>query len=333
MALDLYDAESLARLAERQREGHWDLDRDIPWERSVDLSRGLVPLDDAALLFPGAERDQRRVISQFMGLVIAAAIYEMEEALLRLRKECWQDIRERHAVSPAFEDLGDLFFEEESKHSAAFRRFVQVFARAQGIDPEDLSSILPRVQGTVEERWLRANAKKGGRSFWWIVALVEQEFLLLYHAFKPFKDSLDPLYFTIHERHFEEEARHAPFPYLVLELLGDRERGLSRLLRGKIDLPAAQLVQAEWALRNLGKAKQVRRLASTHPFFEAIAACLPHLDQVPRHRQAWSLLTSVPYVSSFLNATAHRRVLREARDLGAWVLPFPGLRPSKLVGY
>ena len=69
-------------------------------------------MDENALLFPGASKEQRLAISQAMGMIIGACIYEMEESLIRLRKECWEDYHRDMPVSPEFEELGDQFFGE-----------------------------------------------------------------------------------------------------------------------------------------------------------------------------------------------------------------------------
>ena len=82
----------------------------INWEKKIDLTRPLIALDEHAFLFPGASKEQRLVISQMMGLIIARCVTEMEECLVRLRPLCWEKLKRKFPVSPEFNELGDQFF-------------------------------------------------------------------------------------------------------------------------------------------------------------------------------------------------------------------------------
>jgi hypothetical protein len=327
----LYQEETLARMVALQKRHAWDLEASIDWKRRIDLARPLVPLDDDAILFPGASQEERLAISQMMGLLIATCIHEMEECLIRLRRECWDAPRERTPISPEFKELGELFFEEELKHSAAFRRYTERYAEECGLEPADLESILPKIRGSKAEQVLRLHLRSGGQSFWWIVALVEQEFLQLYHSFRPFRDQLEPLYFEIHERHFEEEARHVSFPYLMIELARARQSGPIAMLHSRSDFAFAQIVQSLWAMMSLRRLKEVRRIAHRHPILRALAEALPKLESLPSHRALWKVFTSAPYVSSLVNPFWHPKTLKTAQDGGAIVIPFPAPEKSGLV--
>lgn len=322
----------MARQIQTQLKHAWDLEKSFDWSRSIDTQLPLVPLDEQAILFPGAGQEERLAISQAMGLIIAACICEMEESLLRLRHECWDEVHARLPVNPEFRQLGDLFFEEERKHSTAFRRYMEKFAHALGIELQDLERILPRIERTKSEFLLRRNIRGGGLSFWWIVAIVEQEFLNLHRCIHPFREKLEPFYVEIHRKHFEEEARHASFPYLVLELLAERGgRRPMNFLHVKGDLAFAQVLQTCWAVDSLRKVKNVRDLQHKHPFFGALARVLPLLEGQHPARIIWKLLKSAPYVSSLVNLTSHRIVQRHADRLGALKVPFPAHEPVKLV--
>ena len=290
-----------------------------------------MPLDEDAILFPGASSEERLAISQIMGLLVATCIHEMEECLIRLRRECWDEPRQRTPLSPEFRDLGELFFEEELKHSTAFRRYTEKYAAECGIEPADLAAILPKIQGSKAEQMLRLHLRTGGQGFWWIVALVEQEFLQLYHAFRPFRRQLEPLYFEIHEKHFEEEARHVSFPYLMVELARARQSAPVALVHSRSDFAFAQIVQSLWAVMSLRRLQEVRRIAHRHPIFAALASALPKLESVPSHRALWKLFTSAPYISSLVNPYSHPRTLQAAQSRGAIVIPFPAPEKSRLV--
>ena len=331
MALSLYDEKGLARQIKVQEAHHWDLETSIPWNVGLDLQKPLVPIDSKALLFPGASDEQRLAISQMMGLMIAQSICEMEECLLRLRLQGWDQIARRFPVNPEFIALGDLFFEEESKHSKSFRRYLEKYALALGVEPAVFDDILPRIEGTKTESMLRLNLHRGGQAFWWIVASVEQEFLRLFKALEPQGNELDPLYYTLHEKHYEEELRHASFPYLILELLMTRDQRLASGVHRRLDLAFAQLLKTVWTVHSLGRFKKVRQFRNAHPFFDVLSRALPLLERQPPHRILWSLLTSTPYVSSLVNPRSHRKIVRVAERSGAFILPFPEYRPDKWV--
>lgn len=201
------------------------------------------------------------------------------------------------------------------------------------MDPADLSRILPKIENTRTESLLRMHLRAGGTSFWWIVALVEQEFLHLYRCFRPFKERMDPLYYEIHEKHFEEEARHASFPYLMVELTRAGRHGPIGLLHDRADFALAQTLQAVWGVLSLRRIQEVRKVAHRHPIFSALASALPKLQSIPSHRSVWRLFTSVPYASSFMNSNHHPRTLETARAAGAVILPFPSLEESRLVAW
>ena len=329
----LYNEESLGKLASQQRKHAWDLEKGSTWGRGIDFTKPLVALDRDALLFPGASREQRLAISQMMGLVIAAAIFEMEECLIRMRREAWESLRDRMPVGPEFSDLGELFFQEELKHSTAFKRYTEMYAHGLGLELKELLAVLPALENTRTEKLLRVDSKIHGHTFWWIVANVEQEFLRIYHSLRPFKDQLDPLYFEIHQRHFEEEARHAPFPYLVLELMADRNSQPFRFLHRRTDMAAAQVLQALWTLSSLRRLKGIKKLKGVHPFFDTLISAFPILESMPAPQVVWKLLTTTPYVSSLFNLNSQGKIIEEAQALGAVVLPFPDHDPKPLVKY
>lgn len=331
--ISLYDEQALKNLLNLQRNGCWSLEESIDWNTSLDLNKPLVALDENALFFPGASREERLVISQIMGLIIAASICEMEECLVRLRKVAYEDILKRLPVSPEFVELGEQFFEEEIKHSAAFRRYMTKFAHATGVELEDLKAILPTVESTLTEKLLRKNLSGEGYAFWWIVAEVEQEFLLLYNTLAPFKKTIEPLYFDLHRKHFEEEARHAPFPYLMLELLISRSKTFKGFIHLKSDLVMSQILQTCWTANSLRRVQAVKKLASKNHFFATLARVHDIFEKQPKLRTLWTFFTSVPYVSSLVNPNHHRKFLRFAEKVKSPSIPFPAPAPAHLVDY
>lgn len=332
-SVSLYDEAALSNLLKMQRENGWDLEDSIEWSTAIDLNKPLVALDEGALFFPGASQEERLVVSQMMGLIIASTICEMEECLVRVRKVAFENVVKRYPVSPEFIELGEQFFAEEVKHSQAFRRYMTLFAHATGVDLNDLKSVLPQIEKSKTEWLLKKNLETGGSAFWWIVAEVEQEFLLLYNTLSPFKSLIEPLYFDLHRKHFEEEARHAPFPFLMLELLLTRDKSFKGYVHSKSDLMISQLVQTFWTAHSLTRIKAIRKLADKHPFYASLARMQILLEDQPKARTFWKFFTSAPYVSSLVNPNHHKKFLRFAEKMGAMSIPFPATNPAPLVRY
>lgn len=326
----LYDKERLFALNKKQKTLEWDLEKSINWSLSIDLQKPLVALDEDAIFFPGASKEQRLVIAQTMGLIIAACVFEMEETLERFKNICWEKIYEKLPVNPEFIELGETFFAEEKKHSLAFRRYLTKFAEALGIETEDIISLLPIVENTRSEKILSHNLEHGGLAFWWIVTIVEQEFLHIFHTLKPHEGGLEPLYYDLHKKHFEEEARHISFPYLMLELLASRYPSWRRAFHVKTDLAFAQILQTSWGIHSLGRLKKVKAMKKEHPFFEILATAYPLMEGQPPARLLWKLLTKAPYVGSVMNTGNHRHVTRFAEKLGSWHIPLPTYAPDRL---
>ena len=333
MKVHLYDEEAIAKLTALQKQHQWDLNLSIQWQQGVDLSKPLVPLDENAMFFPGAGKEERLAISHVTGLLIAFCICELEECLLRERKLAFDDVLKRYPVSPEFHELGENFFCEEQKHSQAFRKYIELFAAKVNVEPEELATVMPRVKGSFSEVILRKDLEFGGQGFWWLVTKVEQEFLLMHNMMSPFKKDLDPLYFEVHQRHFEEEARHVSFPYLMLELLIHRNQSLTNKLLSKAGLAYAETLQTAWTGASIFRVLNIEKLKDKHPLFDAVSRVIPVLMEQSKGRLCWEFLTSTPYISSFVNRRYHGKFARFVRSMGVWELPFPDAKPSKLVAY
>ena len=320
-------------MANNWREHNWDLEESIDWSLGIDMSCPFVSLDEHAFLFPGASKEQRLAISQMMGIVIAASIFEMEECLIRIKSECFLKPFSRYPVSPEFLDLGEQFFAEEVKHSTAFKRYYDMFSVGVGVDPDDFLKILPRIHNSKTESFLRFHSNQGGHAFWWIVAIVEQEFLSIYRNLKPNKDILDPLYFRLHHLHFEEEARHAPFPLFMLDFLNETETKPLHLLFKNFDLVCAQVLQSTWTLMSLQKLKSIKRFKGQDPFFDVLISTIPFLEKQNMFKTIYSLITKAPYTSTFLNPAGTQKILKIAKANGRYSLPFPGIQTNTVVDF
>lgn len=329
----IFEEDHLSKMKRNWCENNWDLERSIDWQHGIDFSKPLVSLDQHAFLFPGASKEERLAISQMMGLLIAASIFEMEESLLRIKNECFLAPFERYPLSPEFLELGEQFFCEEVKHSNAFRRYFNLFCQGLDVEPQDFLAILPKVHHSKSEAILKFHAKQGGHSFWWIVAIVEQEFLSIYRNLKSNVQTLDPLYYRLHQLHFEEEVRHAPFPMMMLEFLHTTETKPLHFLWKNYDLVAAQVLQGAWTVLSLNKMKQIKKLQGKSAFFDIIINILPQLEQKNTLKLIYQLFTQTPYVSTLVNPEGSAKILKFARENGKYSLPFPELETNKIVGY
>jgi hypothetical protein len=330
MTPSLYDDRSLQKQAAVQQAHAWDIDKEIAWDSGVDLTKYFLPLDANAIAFPGLNETQRRTLSQFLGLVINATIAEMESVIDVLRVPAWESLLKKHPVNPEMWELGERFFEEEAKHSRAFNRFIDVFCASQKIRPESLRRLLPRGDGTVFLRSIRLNAEQGGFAFWWVVAAVEEVSVQIYQMMHKHEAGIDPLYFSVHRMHLEEEARHRSYAFLMLELANEIPSSFKEKVLRKTDLILAQTMTTAWVLAQLHRTFDVKHLKDEHPFFEVLSTCVGALQKVPLWKTIHRLFTQAPYISFVLNLNHQKQTLRYANRFGAWRVPLPEPKIGKL---
>jgi len=324
------DERALARILERQKKLFWDFESSLPWSRGVDLSRPFVPLDQGNLVFPEASRQQRLILSQYLGLVIAQTFAEMETALVQAKELVWRKSLDLYPVNPEFEALGEEFFREEEKHARMFRRFLRAFAEETGIAPEGLHEVLPAVSGTLLHKTLKLNSGIGGHALWWVLTLVEEVSILIFKQMRPFKKGLDPLYYEIHRRHFEEEVRHSPYSYWMIEHLYRRDKSLSGLVFRKTDLVLAQGLEIAWTLSSLSRIKNAFWLRDKHPFYATLLSCVPLLRKLGPVEAIRRLFVTAPFVSLLLNPQNHGDYQGLIAKLRALQIPTPAPQPQAL---
>jgi hypothetical protein len=322
-SVDPLSAETLARQAALQRRLGWDLEADIPWHLGVDTGKYLLPLDDCNIAFPGASAEQRLALSQYMGLVVNATISEMEDALPRLKFAGWERLLRGYPVNPEMRDLGELFFDEEAKHARAFRKYLGAFSASHGLELDDVDRLLPKAFGSFFQQAITANAVAGGHAFWWVVASVEEVSVSIYqHIFKNRK-TIDPLFFQLHKRHLEEEARHANYAFLMLDLAGKQPASFKKLLHRKVDFLVAQIAGGPWVVSELAKFFEVKKLKHKHPLFDVLASCVPLFESMSKPELVRRLFFAAPYVSWLMNPAWREDHRTLARALGAIVPPMP----------
>ncbi len=319
----LYDPQALALQVTRQKKYAWDLEKQICWKRGADPSRYLLPIDSEAIAFPGASDEQRLAISQLLGLIVNSTIAEMEDIIIKLRYNCWSKILRSYPIGPELWELGELFFEEEQKHSQAFNRYNLAFCKATGIDIDDLNRLLPKAYGSLFIKAIAQNAKWGGHAFWWVVAAVEEVSIDLYKNLSPFKHEMDPLYHEVHLRHMEEESRHHNYAFLMLEIIRESNPSIGNYFFSKTDRVLGQMFSTCWVIAELNKVFEAKKLKNKHPFFQTIASCEELFKNLGPKELAKRLFVSAPYISLMLNGKYHTKTAKIAKEHQALSFPFP----------
>lgn len=328
-ALPLYDEAVLSDALKRQQRLAFNLEKSIKWRRGIDIKKPLVPLDRFNIVFPRlTNAKQKLALSQFMGLVMAATFSETEKALGRLRKDAWHDLMQNYAVNPEMIALGEQFFAEEEKHSLAFDRYIDLFAHEIGVNPHELKNLLPTVGSGLIERWFRHNARKDGLLLWWVVATVEEESVMIFRQMIPFRNELDPLYYELHKKHFEEEARHAPYAFMILDMCLKQNKVLGRRL--SLDFIRSELVKIIWMVIELAKVRGVAKLRDRHQFFSSLDDLLKTIRLKDIPALAYRMLVSTPYLSPFINAGYHPELNRTLKNHHVLRLPMPRPNPEPL---
>ncbi len=318
-----FDEQKLQSQVKSQRRHAWHLEDSISWGGGIDLTRSFLPLDADAIAFPGASGEQRLALSQWLGLVINSMIAETESVINKMRDPAWARVLRSYPINPEMEELGVLFFEEEEKHSLAFRRFNDLFCEQMGLSPDLVEKLLPKTWGSWYLHTILKNSEAGGGAFWWTVATVEEVSIQLYKELHRSKELVDPLYHELHLRHLEEESRHRNYAFLMLELMGRARGGMKQALLAKTDLLTAQCFTSGWVLAELQKFFRVRELRGVHPFFETLASCIPLFDSLSWPSVIHRLFVSAPYLSVLLNTRHHTQTLLEAQRLGVFGIPYP----------
>jgi hypothetical protein len=320
---NLFNEEALENLLKQQRRLAWDADVSINWRYGVDFTKPFVPLDKNHILFPEVSDAEKLAISQYMGLMIAATISEMELTMQRLREVSWRPYMERNAVNPELIALGENFFDEEAKHARVFQKFLDLSAAELNVSPEDLKSILPRVNSGYVEKILRQNAKNDGLALWWIVTTVEEESILIFRMMKPHKAKLDPLYYELHHRHFEEEARHACYPFLMIELASALKTSPMTSWLRKTDFVVSEMLKLFWMFFELSKTLDISCFKNHHPFFRTLSGLIPKLKDRSLPGLLAAFVRETPYISTFINPLCYPHTKKAVAKSGVFHLPFP----------
>jgi hypothetical protein len=323
-ATDIYDEVKLSRQLEAQTRLSWDLETKIDWSLGIDLSKPLLPLDKGNIIFPNATSKQQLVISQLMGLIVAATIAELEQVANDLKGPTWEAVLDKYPVNPEFYELGLQFFKEEAKHTLVFNRYIDLFSKELGVEPADLKAFLPQANRSLSKRLYALNSLAGGMAMWWLVAAVEEESIVIHRYMQGVRDKVDPLYYQIHRAHTEEEARHKSYALMMLHLFTEFSGITHKLLFKKIDFFLAESLNLTWTLGQLLRVKGLRRFKNHHPFFDTLDGLVDELDRRSPLAILHQMLTSAPYISDTLHLGEHRHIKDLLTRFGSLQAPLPG---------
>lgn len=319
--IDIYDEEKIARLLFVQRAQGIDFSLDLDWSKSIDLNKSFLPLDHNAILFPKATEEQRLVISQFIGLVVAATISELEEVAFRLKGPTWENVLRKFPVNPEIHEMGELFYEDEKKHSAGFKRYIDLFAGKVNVDPNDLKELLPSSDKTMSSKIYHLNSMAGGMAIWWLIAAVEEESILIFDHMRKSRSEIDPLYYDLHKAHYEEEIRHKSYASIMLQINSEFARVPHAIVLKKLDFILAEVLNITWTFNQLFKVKNLKKLSSAHPFFKVLAELEPLLRDRSSLSVIHHLFTTAPYIKDMLHLSEHQHVRHMLDRFGAKKIP------------
>jgi len=321
--INIYDETYLEKRLHVQKVHQWDFNCDINWNLTVDTNKYLLPLDQSNIIFPGASAEQRLAISQFMGLIVASTISQLEMVAIKLKGPTWDKPLKKNPINPEFRDLGEQFYLEEEKHSRAFDKYIDKFASALDIESEQLRNFLPSANKTLIEKLYSLNAELGGSALWWLVAAVEEESLLFYNLIHNSRHDIDPLYYQIHRCHYEEESRHASYAPMMLEFHYQFSNKLQKNIFSKVEFLMAEVLNMTWTFNQLIKLKSLKSLKAKHPFFDVMYSTVDLLKGQSPLQVLHQLFTSAPYISSNLHLSAHQHVQEMLVRYGAFKMPLP----------
>ncbi len=320
-AINIYDEEKMARLLYVQKAQGIDFNLDLDWKRSIDLNKLLLPLGDNTSLFPQLSQEQRLVVSQMIGLVVAATISELEDVAYKLKGPTWENVLRKYPINPEIYEMGELFYEDEKKHSEGFKRYIDLFAEKVNVDPLELRQLLPSSQNSLSEKIYHLNSLAGGMAIWWLIAAVEEESILIFNYMRKCKSEIDPLYYDLHKAHYEEEIRHKSYASIMLQVNSEFAGVPQQLIFKNIDFILAEILNLTWTFNQLYKLKNLSLLKSAHPFFKTLADLRPFLEGRNSMEIIHSFFTSAPYIKDMFQLSEHGHVRQMLERFGTKRIP------------
>lgn len=298
------------RKVPRDNQVDFDFDSGIPWEKGLDLSRNLLPLEHDSEFFSSLEESEKHATSWALGLLAASAIKEHEQILNDLR----------HIAYPENELKGLKFFMEEAVHSAAYQRFLDMAAQSLNVTTEELSSFLPKFRKDSIPAMLYAlEGKIGGNAIWWAVAATEEESIRLFQKISPHREETDEVFFTLNHLHFLEESRHSSFSY---QMINKKEGTLKSCLR-KFSFGISRILQTAWLFQELNSFKKVKLLRHRHPVLENMARVSEKLENLTLGEKIKLILKDISYTRMMTRPESHPRLRRALEKEKIFILKLP----------
>lgn len=316
-----YSKEFLKRKLQVQTVQQWDMENDISWELGIDLTKSLLPPVKSPSIIPDGTPEEEHAFSQFMGLIAAAAIAEHEKLIEEIKEYSFDGTLKKYNVSDEFVELGESFFKDEAKHSKAFTKYIDLYAKELNLTPDELKSILPaHHKNSIFCNLFKLNSYLGGMAFWWTVATTEEHSMEIFRIIRPMQKKVDPLYYQIHKLHFEEEVRHSSFAQMMLDLQRSKEAPfLSRVLR-KCDFVFSDLLEKAWTIIQLKKLSRVHRFKNRHPLLNTISVVITKINSIPLHKRINLLRGDIDYLSLMINPRKHKNIQNQISKSNAFVL-------------
>ena len=317
------DEKILKRKIQIQKAHSWDIENDIPWDIGIDVNKQLLPPISSASVVPNCTPNEAIVFSQTLGLMTASAIAEHEKMLIEMKQSCFLNTINRYKVSDSFKELGELFFQDEAKHSNVFNRYIDLYASQLNVTPEELRSILPvHNNKSIISTILRMNSYLGGMSFWWTVATTEEHSMEIFRIIRPMQNNIDPLYYQIHKLHFEEEVRHSSFAKMMLSLYRSENANRKAKFFNKWDFALSDLIEKCWTVVQLQRLSKVSRFKDRHPFFETLTVIVEKIKSLPLQKRIEILLNNTDYLSLMVHSAKNKNIQTEINKSKAVTLNF-----------
>lgn len=316
-----YSKEFLKRKLQVQTVQQWDMENDISWELGIDLTKSLLPPVKSPSIIPDGTPEEEHAFSQFMGLIAAAAIAEHEKLIEEIKEYSFDGTLKKYNVSDEFIELGESFFKDEAKHSKAFTKYIDLYAKELNLTQDELKSILPaHHKNSIFCNLFKLNSYLGGMAFWWTVATTEEHSMEIFRIIRPMQKKVDPLYYQIHKLHFEEEVRHSSFAQMMLDLQRSKEAPFpSRVLR-KCDFVFSDLLEKVWTIIQLKKLSRVHRFKNRHPLLNTISVVITKINSIPLHKRINLLRGDIDYLSLMINPRKHKNIQNQISKSNAFVL-------------
>jgi len=294
----------------RDHQVEFDFDGGIPWQKGLDFSRGLLPVDQDSEFFSSLEDNEKHAASWALGLLAASAIKEHEQILNELRPIAY----------PENEAQGLKFFLEEAVHSAAYQRFLDMAAASLNLTKDELSSFLPKFRKSSLPAILYAlEGKLGGNAIWWAVAATEEESIRLFQKISPHREETDEVFYSLNHLHFLEESRHSSFSY---QMIYTKKGPLKNFLR-KFSFGTSRILQTLWLFQELNSFKKVKLLRHRHPILENMAKVSEKLEALSFVEKMNLVLKDISYTRMMTRPELHPRLRRALEKEKIFILKLP----------